>query len=148
MILISHRGNINGKQPNRENHPDYIWEAIRKGYNVEIDVWLVNGKLKLGHDTPQYDFPFELLENHYSKLWIHCKNLEAIVELNKFDKTGSRLNYFWHQEDYITLTSKGYIWAYPGKQPLANSIAVMPEINKDDISKCIGICSDYIINYE
>ena len=148
MILISHRGNINGKQPNRENHPDYIWEAIRKGYHVEIDIWFVNGKLKLGHDNPQYDFPFELFDNHYSKLWIHCKNLEAISELNKFDKIGSRLNYFWHQEDYVTLTSKGYIWAYPGKQPIENSIAVMPEINNDDISKCIGVCSDYIINYE
>lgn len=148
MILISHRGNINGKQPDKENHPDYIWEALRKGYNVEIDVWFVNDKLKLGHDNPQYDFPFELFENHYNKLWIHCKNLEAIVELNKFDKTGTRLNYFWHQEDDVTLTSKGYIWAYPGKQPIANSIAVMPELNKDDISKCIGVCSDYIINYE
>lgn len=148
MILISHRGNINGKQPDKENHPDYIWEALRKGYNVEIDVWFVNDKLKLGHDNPQYDFPFELFENHYNKLWIHCKNLEAIVELNKFDKTGTRLNYFWHQEDDVTLTSKGYIWAYPGKQPIANSIAVMPELNKDDISKCVGVCSDYIINYE
>jgi hypothetical protein len=148
MILISHRGNINGKQPNKENHPDYIWEAIRKEYHVEIDVWFVNGKLKLGHDAPQYDFPFDLFENYYSKLWIHCKNLEAISELNKFDKTGSRLNYFWHQEDYVTLTSKGYIWAYPGKQPIENSIAVMPEINNDDVSKCIGVCSDYIINYK
>jgi hypothetical protein len=148
MILISHRGNINGKQPNKENHPDYIWEAIRKEYHVEIDVWFVNGKLKLGHDAPQYDFPFDLFENHYSKLWIHCKNLEAIVELNKFDKIGSRLNYFWHQTDDITLTSKGYIWAYPGKQPIENSIAVMPEINNDDVSKCIGVCSDYIINYK
>jgi hypothetical protein len=147
MILISHRGNLNEKQPNRENHPDYIWEAIRKKYHVEIDVWFINGKLKLGHDIPQYDFPFDLIENHYSKLWIHCKNLAAISELNKFDKTGIRLNYFWHQNDDITLTSKGYIWAYPGKQPIENSIAVMPEINNDDISKCIGICSDYITNY-
>ena len=45
------------------------------------------------------------------------------------------------------MTSKGYIWAYPGKQPIKESIAVLPELYKDNISKCIGICSDYIINY-
>jgi hypothetical protein len=28
MILISHRGNLNGKQPNNENHPDYILRAL------------------------------------------------------------------------------------------------------------------------
>jgi len=40
-----------------------------------------------------------------------------------------------------------YIWAYPGKQPIEGSIAVMPEINDDNISKCEGICSDYINQY-
>lgn len=34
-----------------------------------------------------------------------------------------------------------------GKQPILNSIAVMPELYDDDISKCIGICSDYISKY-
>jgi len=147
MILISHRGNLNGRIPLRENEPDYIWLAIQAGYNVEIDVWFVDGKFKLGHDGPLYDFPFELFENHYNKLWIHCKNIEAIVALNEFPNQ-HLLNYFWHQEDDITLTSKGYIWAYPGKQPIKNSIAVMPELNKDDLTKAIGICSDYIEDYK
>ena len=146
MILISHRGNINGNQPNQENHPDYIWKAIREGFDVEIDVWYVNGKIKLGHDVPQYDFPIELLENYYNKLWIHCKNLEAVSKLNKFDKIGTRLNYFWHQNDDVTLTSKGYIWAYPNIQ-CENSIAVMPPENYN-LKNHIGICSDNIIKYK
>ena len=146
MILISHRGNLNGKQPTNENHPDYILRALIAGFNVEIDVWFVDGKFKLGHDEPQYDFPFELFENYYSKLWIHCKNIDAAVALNEFPNE-SLLNYFFHQEDDITLTSKGYIWAYPGKQPIKNSIAVMPELNKDDLTQAIGICSDYIEDY-
>jgi hypothetical protein len=50
MILISHRGNINGKQPNKENHSLYIFEAIKQGFQVEIDVWFIDGKFKLGHD--------------------------------------------------------------------------------------------------
>ena len=147
MILISHRGNLDGKQPNNENDPNYIWQAIQSGYDVEIDVWFVDGKFKLGHDEPLYDFPFDLFDNVYNKLWIHCKNVEAMVALNEFPNE-NLLNYFWHQEDDITLTSKGYIWAYPGKQPIKNSIAVMPELNKDDLTQAIGICSDYIENYK
>jgi len=148
MILISHRGNISRAIPERENDPRYISEAIANGFNVEVDVWFINGKFKLGHDKPTYDFPYQLLELQSNKLWIHCKNLEAIIQFNILDQPGIYLNYFWHQEDDVTLTSKGYIWAYPGKQPIKNSIAVMPELNKDDLTQAIGICSDYIKDYK
>jgi len=148
MILISHRGNIDGKIPEKENHPDYIWAAIQAGYEVEIDVWFKDGKFMLGHDEPQYEFPFELMQNHYSKLWLHCKNLEALEMFLKLDATGSKLNYFWHESDKVTLTSKNIMWAYPGTQPLKGSIAVLPEWKEDDISQCAGICSDYIIKYK
>ena len=59
-----------------------------------------------------------------------------------------RFNYFWHETDTLTLTSKGYIWVYPGKQIVKNSIAVLPEIFNDNISECVGICSDNIKNYK
>jgi hypothetical protein len=39
------------------------------------------------------------------------------------------------------------MWVYPGKQPITGSIAVMPEIHNDDISKCLGVCSDFIKRY-
>ena len=58
------------------------------------------------------------------------------------------LNYFWHENDTMTLTSHGYIWVYPGKQPVKNSISVMPELNNDFVSGCAGICSDIIENYK
>ena len=148
MILISHRGNINRVIPERENDPKYIIEAISNGFEVEIDVWFVNDKFKLGHDKPQYDFPHELLEHQASKLWLHCKNLEAVSQFNILDSTGTYLNYFWHQKDDVTLTSKGWIWAYPGKQPIKGSIAVMPELNNDDLTQCAGICSNNIIKYK
>ena len=32
MILIAHRGNINGPNPERENTVSYIQEALDKGY--------------------------------------------------------------------------------------------------------------------
>jgi len=57
---------------------------------------------------------------------------------------------FWHQEDDVTLTSKGYIWTYPGKDLTENSIVVMPEKYLEkwweySFKKCRAICSDYII---
>ena len=60
MILISHRGNIMGPNPEQENHPDYIREALNIGYDVEIDVWYTD-KFMLGHDKPQYEFSFDLM---------------------------------------------------------------------------------------
>ena len=41
MILISHRGNLNGKS-DEENHPNHIDITLRQGFDVEIDVWKVN----------------------------------------------------------------------------------------------------------
>ena len=147
MKLISHRGNINGRIENYENHPDYIDDTIRLGYDVEIDVWVVNGLLFLGHDEPQYTIDLNWINERKKSLWIHCKNIEA-VEFAHWFKDDENLNFFWHQNDTLTLTSRGYIWVYPGKQPIKNSIAVMPEIYNDDIAKCIGVCSDYISNYK
>ena len=47
MILISHRGNINRKQPGLENMPEYIDSAIELGYHVEVDVWYKNNEFWL-----------------------------------------------------------------------------------------------------
>ena len=144
MILISHRGNINGPIPERENHPKYIDEAIALGYDVEIDLWRIEGVILLGHDEPQYGISQHWLNERYNKLWIHCKNIEAVEWFNMT----KGFNYFWHEVDTMTLTSFGDIWAFPGKQPIKNSIAVMPEINNDSITVCKGICSDYIQRYK
>jgi hypothetical protein len=144
MILISHRGNIDGKFESYENEPAYIDKAILEGYNVEIDVWMIEGVLLLGHDEPQYGVSQLWFNQRVGKLWIHCKNIEAAEWFNAI----GGFNYFWHENDTMTLTSRNYIWAFPGKQPIERSIAVMPEIYNDDVSKCIGICSDYIKNYK
>jgi hypothetical protein len=145
MILISHRGNINGRIEEAENRPDYIDDAIELGYDVEVDIWVIEGTFYLGHDEQQYGVTLDWLNKRKDKLWIHCKNIEAVEFFNLLFET---YNYFWHQEDTVTLTSKGFIWAYPGKQPITRSIAVMPELFNDDISQCLGICSDHIFNFK
>ena len=145
MKLIAHRGNINGKNPERENSVEYITKALRHGYDVEVDVWYKDEILWLGHDKPDYGIDFRWIRDRISKLWVHCKNVEAVIY---FKECGYDVNYFWHEEDTLTLTSRNHLWVYPGKQPIKNSIAVMPEINNDDISECLGICSDKIKEYK
>jgi len=144
MILIAHRGNINGRFESYENEPNYIDLAISKGFNVEIDIYVIEDNLYLGHDEPQYGITQYWLNQRVDNLWLHCKNIEAVEWFSSI--TG--FNYFWHQEDTLTLTSKNYIWAHPGKQPIKNSIAVMPELYNDNLNSCLGICSDYIQNYK
>ena len=141
MILISHRGNINGRIESHENKPDYVEDTLRLGFNVEVDVWFKDGEFYLGHDEPQYEVDYKFLVNE--KLWCHAKNVDAILEMKKYT-----IHYFWHEQDTLTLTSKNYIWAYPGKQPIKRSIAVMPELFNDDTSQCIGVCSDYVLKYK
>ncbi len=143
MILISHRGNINGPKPELENRPEYIKNALTNGFDCECDVWRIGEKWFLGHDEPQYEISSNFFEQ--KGLWIHAKNYEALAELiNIFH----HVNFFSHDKDPYTITSKGYIWAYPGKAVhLENTICVMPELTQKEKIKAHGICSDFIGNY-
>lgn len=152
MILISHRGNITGPNPTHENNPSYLDKAISIGFDVEIDVWVIGDKIMLGHDFPQYKIDLEWLKFRVDNLWLHCKNIEALIYFSKdytiFGSNSMSFNFFWHETDKVTLTSKGAIWAYPGNQPISGSVAVMPELNNDDLSDCLGVCSDYVLKYK
>jgi hypothetical protein len=146
LILIAHRGNTNGPIESWENEPTYIDMSIKKGFDVEVDVWYVDGQLYLGHDKPQYGIDFRWFRDRLTNLWVHCKNIESI---DYFQGCGYEFNYFWHQEDDITLTSKNFIWTFPGKKLTPRSIAVLPESVKDwELTECLGICSDYIKKYK
>lgn len=137
MEFIAHRGNIKGPNPSEENKPEYINKAIEKGYGVEIDVWKIGDKLFLGHDEPQYEIKGSYLKN--PKFWCHAKNIESLEYMLKHN-----IHCFWHQEDNYTITSKGYIWCYPGKKTPVGSICVMPEkYNTEKYDMCYGVCSDF-----
>lgn len=149
MRLISHRGNVIAKNTFLENDPSYIDMALFDGYDCEVDVRFIDGNWYLGHDEPEYPISLDWLSERYLKLWVHCKNLEAIQELKRLETYNGfkQLNYFYHQEDDVTITSHGYIWAHPKIHPLKNSISVMPD-DKYDLSECYGVCSDSIIKYK
>lgn len=142
MKLISHRGNLNGRIPKKENKPSYIKKAVELGYDVEIDVWMINEDFFLGHDNPKYKVNPSFFTNIKDKAWIHCKNLKA---LNNIDKS---LNYFWHQNDDFTLTSKGFIWTYPEKEVTSNSIIVIKDNNVNIVGNPYGICTDFVKSFK
>jgi len=54
---------------------------------------------------------------------------------------------FFHQNDNVTLTSKGYMWTYPTQKLTEKSICVMPELQTIDVKKSAGICSDFILDF-
>ena len=145
MILISHRGNINGKQAEFENRQDYCQDAINAGYHVEMDIWFTDDWWT-GHDGPQYKINSNFLLK--PEVWCHAKNVEALYQLNKLGAHS-----FFHQRDEVTLTSQGYLWTYPLEKLTPKSICVLPEIqalyaDKDHLQNCAGICSDFIVKYQ
>lgn len=145
MIYIAHRGNIRGRIPERENHPDYLLEAMGEGYDVECDVWFVrNGNsLYLGHDYPQYKIEIDFFA--CPKVWAHCKDVDSLKILTR----ELNANCFFHDKDAFTLTSKGYIWCYP-RQFTNGGILVHPEVLPEDLNiwTARGLCSDNIERYK
>lgn len=138
MKIISHRGNINGPSI-YENVPHHIQKCLSDGIECEIDVWKIQDTFYLGHDNPEYEVDFSFLTQ--KGLWCHAKNLESLRDMLKHN-----INCFWHQNDDFTLTSSGYIWTYPNKSVLDNSIIVDNDPNwKEKHYQCYGVCSDYIL---
>lgn len=141
MKLIAHRGNINGRLPDAENRLTYIQKALGLGYDVEVDVRSLNRKLYLGHDFPIDIIRSEFIIDNIDKLWIHCKNIDAVLYMERF----SCANFFYHEKDAISMTSTGYLWTYSGQILTPKSICVLPENNNFQIGERVaGICSDYI----
>jgi len=144
MKYIAHRGNFCGPS-SEENKPEYIDTALDHGFDSEIDIHVVDSKIYLGHDSPQYEIDVTWLSARQKKLWIHCKNT-ASMEMCWYN---GWFHYFWHESDKMVLTSKNIIWAHPGSQPIKNSIVVMPELYNEQLpDPCFGICSDYIDRYK
>lgn len=146
MILISHRGNINGPNPEKENHPDYVKTALKAGYDVEIDVWYEHEEFYLGHDFGYHRVDKSFLIN--SHLWCHAKDIETLRELLKI----RMIHCFYHQQDDCTLTSQNFIWCYPGKErPSPQSIILLIEKHPEPyvpMQGYYGVCSDYISSYK
>lgn len=149
MILISHRGNI--KEPNKllENKPSYIDTAISMGYDVEVDIRLVNDIFYLGHDTPDIEVSDTWLRKRRNVLWIHCKDIESAIKLSKMEFAyNETYNYFCHTSDKFVLTSSNHIWVHDLTMNIGDK-CIIPLLGEDDINKYdgnipYGICTDYV----
>ncbi len=145
MIKISHRGNFGGPS-SKENTKDQIQKAIDQDYDVEIDLWHSGepgASYFLGHDAPSEEVPIDWLKQRTTRLWIHCKSPQTFIKLS-----GSDFNYFWHDLDLYTMTSKGFIWSRPGVLSGSNVVVLMPEYTQEpkwDYKKsdCLGVCTDF-----
>ena len=144
MKIIAHRGNLEGPNNLAENKPSQIDLCINNSFDVEIDLRRNKNLFYLGHDKPEYEVDIDWLSERSEFLWIHCKDLDAFTYLLPHK---SNFNFFWHQKDDYSLTSKHIIWAYPGQTINANSVIVMPESFMDltDLKEMemYGVCSDY-----
>jgi hypothetical protein len=134
MLIIAHRGNVDGPRPETENKEVTIIAAINEGFDCEIDVWKIDDRLWLGHDGPETETTVRFLETYRSSLWIHCKNLAALIFLK------DSFNCFFHDKDTYTLTSKGFIWGNIGSPTTDKVICVMPP---GEIGECFGVCTDH-----
>lgn len=145
MNIISHRGNIVGPNPDKENRPSYIDCAISSGLDVEVDLRLIDGELWLGHDNPDYKVTIDWLLKRSQSLWVHCKNLETAKFLFYYK---DKIKYFCHTEDSYVLTSTGHLWVHDLNLKLDGN-CIIPLLNNYDIFGYSGyyvhgICTDYV----
>lgn len=148
MHWIAHRGNMFGPNPDRENHPDYIVEALDAGYEAEVDVWVEGGRWFLGHDAPTHAVDPEFFARHGERLWCHAKNLDALLAL-----LAVGAHAFSHDNDPVVLTSRAVPWAFPGAPIAQRVVCVMPErclgrYAEARLRECAGVCSDYVAWYK
>lgn len=144
MRFISHRGNLNGSVPKNENSLFYIDNAINNGFDVEVDLRSHLGLLYFGHDFADHLVTEEWINERKDRLWIHCKDRNAL----EFCIDNS-LHCFFHSTDDYTITSKGFVWGYPGTlRASQKGIFVLPEkvcnLKMIDELGYYGICSDKI----
>ena len=143
MLLISHRGNMNGPQPARENSPGYIDRAILRGYHVLIDVWGLPNGLYLGEDAPQYLVHPTYLTQRKPGLWCRARNRGAVHHLMTL---GAHV--IFQEADVMSFTSEGYIWTFAGYELGPKSVVYLPEkMQHQLVQGCAGLCSNYVDHY-
>ena len=149
MLLIAHRGNMNGPNPEKENTLEYLGLALAQGYGVEVDIWVIQGMVFLKHDEPTLlDRPIDLVElwklKQNENVFFHCKNIQALVFLTTCD-LAEQSDFFMHDKDKAVLTANGWIWtAYP-EHVGEDTIIIAPRMTSWDLkSRPYAICSDYV----
>ena len=144
MIIISHRGNLNG--PSKyENTICRIELCLSKGLYVEVDVWKLPDEksFRLGHNSPilHESIPLYFLEN--DKILCHCKNQEAYDYLKNNDKVLA----FQHKDEKQVILKNKMIWKHSNNfNPSGKKDDIYVYLGKNKDGKLLefgGICTDY-----
>ena len=162
LKFISNGGSIRGPDPVDRNSPKSVIDAIEAGFDVKIDVWFfpdtasdsvppsdilsADGKSSkfghyfLGHERPTHEVDYAFLEMHSNRLWIQCRNEEALQHFARMPS----FECFRHVDDRSTLTSRRNIWTGESSLMLGDrNIAAMISDPKRLIGcNLLGICSD------
>ena len=145
MKIISHRGNIKGPNPQKENRPSYIDCAIQLNYYVEVDIRWQDNNFWLGHDEPQYCIDSTWMESRKDKLWFHCKNQEAAIKMHNLNKN---YLYFCHSNDSYVLTSTEHLWVHDLNSTIDHS-CIVPLLTIQSIQtykniQPFAVCTDFV----
>lgn len=148
MKIISHRGNIEQSYPQLENDPIYIQNAINQNIITEIDIWFVEKKYFLGHDSPKYEIDESWIIKNQNWLLAHCKNIQAFYNLSHISNNILKL---CHSNDPYVAINGELIWVHDKNLPL-NDSCIIPVYEKlYDISNFLivhAICTDYVTYYK
>lgn len=141
--FYAHRGNLFGPKPELENTMEYIDQAIKFGFKVEVDVWLEDNNLYLGHDNPEQLITFDYLFSRTDDLLVHAKNVEAFIYLS----SRTKLNVFFHTYEQVVMSSNGNLIFHPEHYPLVNvppdAIFSMPEYGNIKLPSYRNVITDY-----
>tara|TARA_B100001093_G_C26291307_1_gene785378 strand:+ start:186 stop:632 length:447 start_codon:yes stop_codon:yes gene_type:complete len=137
LALIAHRGNTSGINLDLENKKSYLLDALMQGYWIECDIQMYKDSLYFGHNEPQ-EKATELILN--PQTICHAKDIESLMKLNQM-----KAHVFWHENDKLTITNRGYFWCYPGVHAKCSNAIWLNLHNKpipNDTSGIFGVCSD------
>ena len=142
-IIISHLGNIDGRQPEKENTLPYIQDALKAGWHVCVDVVFRNGGFLFPSDRGNYNAPPALLSKQ--RIWCRAfdpETMDALCNINAHCFLASR--------DFISLTSSLFLWTLPPHALADRSIAAYPELAEPDWLTNFdpaGLCSNEPARY-
>lgn len=142
-IVISHLGNIDGRQPEKENTLPYIQQALKEGWHVCVDVAFRNGGFLLPAAHGNYVAPPALLSKQ--RVWCRAHDPETMDALCNINA-----HCFLVSHSFISLTSALFLWTLPGHNLLDRSIAAYPELAEPDWLanfEPAGLCSNEPARY-
>jgi hypothetical protein len=140
MLIISHRGKLDGEEPG--NEPLQIERCIAEGFQVEVDLFWDGKKAFFGHDGPTY--PVVLEEWDREDIFFHLKT-PLLPDFKKADAFGI-------DSDPFVLTLRGYVWTNYGTAANKDSIVCSPELVGAEealesflqrVEGAAGICTDF-----